>query len=422
MSNLAVTRAHQPAALSVALTPLLVSIVTMPTALFYIGLASSMALGSMVVSCSALIIAFMVLKISGRQLSHLILFLPFLCGAIVLHLFIMAVLGMVDLQRGLASLFPLCVCISGGWAAAALFSQARNDELSRALKRCFLFLVVIAICGLADFMQPPAAVSYPKPMFPFTEPSHFVLVLTPFLIYFCVSAEPWKRLFYIAAALLGTALLENLTMAAATVAAAALCLRVRYILIITGLLVPVLASLDLTYFTQRLVFGVESTNLSSLVYLQGWQMLIESVVSTHGLGLGFQQLGVFGTNVPASAQLHILLGDSLNLLDGGFNMAKLLSEFGVFGGFLLVVFFYYALQAILLLRRTALYRERHPTALLFAAACIVGYSIELLLRGTGYFTPTGILLVYGLLTWRNYKASFWLTKRLWRIPTEIRHS
>lgn len=404
MSNLAATKAYQPALLSAALTPLLISIIAIPTGLLYMGFASSMALGSMVVSCIALTMVFMFLNISMSRLLRLMLVLFCLSLFIVLHLFTTGIFGKVDVQRGLSSLFPLCFCIAGGWAVAALFSHARNDEMNRSVKRCFLFLIMIAIFGSAGVMQPTEVSRYLKPLFPFTEPSHFVLIFTPFLIYFCAKSKPWERLFYITVSLLGTALLENLTLAAATIAVAVLCLQLRYILVAAGLLLPALATLDLSYFTERLVFDIESTNLSSLAFLQGWQMLVESLVSTNGFGLGFQQMGVFGTNVTASTQLYMVHGESLNLLDGGFTMAKLLSEFGAFGGLLLVVFSYYLLRAIQLLRRTALYGELPPPVLLFAASCIVGYSIELLLRGTGYFTPTGILLVYGVLTWRNFNA------------------
>lgn len=414
MKGTATTQSRRPAALHAVLTPFLLCIIGIPSGLFYMGLASSMAIGSMIVSSLALILVFILLSVSRRRLLHASYFLFFIPATIVLHLLTAAVLGPVNISRGIESLLPLCVCVSGGWAFAALFTHAHSIDLTRALKRCFVLLGVITLLGAAGWLQPPTTSQYSKSVFPFSEPSHLALVFAPFLIFSCISSTLWKRTLNLAVAFLGTALLENLTMAAACFLAATICLKPRYILLLALSLTPVLATLDLSYYSGRLVFDIDGQNLSSLVYLQGWQMLEESLVYTHGFGLGFQQLGVFGTNVTASDQINLLMGESLNLLDGGFNMTKLLSEFGILGALLLAAYLYYLIRSIRLLRRVALYGEYHPAVLIFSASCIVGYLIELLFRGTGYFTPTGILLVFALLTWRHFDKSLYNIKLIWR--------
>lgn len=363
-----------------------------------------MATGSMLVSCLAVALSFVLLKVSRSRLLYDLEFLLVFSIGVVLHLFIASVIVSVDLTRGLTSFLPLYACVAGGWAIAALFINTSSADLTSALKRSFALLVVISLLGVIGWFQPPTTGQYGKSVFPFTEPSHLALVMTPLLIFSCITSAPWRRPFYLAAAFLCTMALENLTMAAACLIAAALCLNLRHVLILSPLLIPALSGLDFSYYTERLIFDVESQNLSSLVYLQGWQILKESLERTNGFGLGFQQLGVFGTSVTASEQINLLMGDSLNLLDGGFNMAKLLSEFGIFGMLLLSVYLYYLIRAINLLRHVAHYGERQPAVLTFSASCIVGYLVELLLRGTGYFTSTGILLVFALLTWRNHTA------------------
>lgn len=402
MKGAAVTRTHMSAALRAALTPLLIFTISIPSALFYIGLASSTAMGSMVVSSMALMLCFTLQKVSRRRTSQAALFLMLFVMGIALHLVAASAFGSVSLFRGIASLLPLCICMAGGWAIAAIFAQARSVDLTRAVKRSLALLGVITSLGIVGWLQPASVNQYGKPVFPFPEPSHLALILAPLLIFTCVSSKSWQRPLYLAAAFLGTAALENLTMAAACILAALICLKPRHILLLSLLLIPTIATLDLGYYSERLVFNVDSQNLSSLVYLQGWQMLIDSLERTYGFGLGFQQLGVFGTNVSASDQINLLVGDYLNLFDGGFNMAKLLSELGVFGALLLCVYTRYLVQAIRLLRRVAHYGERQPAELLFSASCIVGYLVELLLRGTGYFTPTGILLVFSFLTWSRF--------------------
>jgi hypothetical protein len=281
----------------------------------------------------------------------------------------------------------------------------KDADFTRAIKRSFFLLVMIALFGAVGWLQPHTSGQYGKPVFPFTEPSHLALILTPFLIFCCAKATQRVRLLYLAVAFLCTVALENLTMAVACFLVVILFLKLRHTLILALLLAPLLASIELNYYVERLVFDVESKNLSTLVYLQGWQMLIESLEQTHGFGLGFQQLGVFGTKVMASEQIEMLMGHSFNLLDGGFNLAKLLSEFGIFGCFFMALYLYYLIRSIHLLRRVAYYGERRPVTLVFSASCMLGYLVELLMRGTGYFTSTGILLVSALLTWRHFDKS-----------------
>jgi len=382
--------------------PLLLCIVLLPPALTYIELASSMALGTMLSGTLAFALCLTKLPISPRRQQSAVQHLLLLVLGIALHLLLVMALGPVDLGRGLTSLLPLCLCVAGAWAFAELLYRANGAELARGLKLTLKLLGVIALLGALGWLQPSTVSYYGKPVFPFSEPSHLAMVSTPLLIYTCVSSRPAVRLLYLVAALLATALLQNLTMAAVCILTAVICLKPRYLLLLLLVLVPVLASQDLSYYADRLEFSEESQNLSALVYMQGWQLLLESWERSRGLGLGFQQLGVFGTNVPASALIDLLFGDSLNVLDGGFTLSKLLSEFGVIGVLLLLAYLACALRAVLLLRAVALRGQRHPTALVFAASCISGYVIELTLRGAGYFTPTGMLLIAALLLWHRH--------------------
>ena len=412
MSGPTATRIHQATIFDAALLPLLVGVIAIPPGMFYFGLTSSMAFGTMIVCSIAILTSFMLLKISQKRFLRVMLFVFFLIICIALHLLISSMRGTVDLERGLASLLPLGICSVGGWAVAALLVHARDNALNRALKQCFLLLVVFAMLGVVG-LQPPTTAAYSKPVFPFTEPSHLTLVFTPFLIFSCVSSVPWKRILYLIVAVLGAAFLENLTLVAACVLTTLVCLRLRHILLMIIFLAPIILSSDLSYYTERLVFDSTSQNLSALVYLQGWQMLNESWESTNGMGLGFQQLGVLGTNASAADQINRLLDNSLNLLDGGFNLAKILSEFGIFGAIFIVAYLYYLWRALKVLRSAVGASQQHSTVLLFASSCIVSYLIELLLRGAGYFTSTSVLLVSALFIWNTMRRStlkFYLNK------------
>ena len=180
-------------------------------------------------------------------------------------------------------------------------------------------------------------------------------------------------------------------------------LRPMHILVLLLLLVPDALSVDLSYYVTRLDFSDNNQNLSSLVFLQGWQLMDESLVVTHYIGRGFQQLGQAVTDVPPAAQLiYALLQNSLNLFDGGFNLAKVVSELGAIGVALALVFGRIVWSAIATLRAALISPRKAaeiPAARRFAAAIIVGYLIEMLVRGVGYFSPSGLLLVASLWIW-----------------------
>lgn len=129
-------------------------------------------------------------------------------------------------------------------------------------------------------------------------------------------------------------------------------------------------------------------------------MLGESWDATHGIGRGFQQFGLLGTEVPAADLILAILKDYLNLLDGGFTLAKVVGEGGVFGVSLIAAYLLCALRAAALLRSVARGVQTVEPLMVLTASSIVGYSIELFLRGAGYFTGTGLLLLASLLIWR----------------------
>ena len=219
-----------------------------------------------------------------------------------------------------------------------------------------------------------------------------------FLIFALLRSSVPMRVATIASFLVLGYAMSNLTIIAVCVLAAITTLPFYWILSGGTLLAVSLASLNLTYYTERLNFDWSaSTNLSSLVYVQGWQMLAESLERTYGWGIGFQQLGMIYSNVPASYRINALLGYDLNLQDGGFVLAKFGAEFGIFGLILSGVYFIILAINFIVLRRIVSGSFEINDASLFARCCIVGYVIELMVRGTNYFTGTFVFLLSGML-------------------------
>ena len=223
------------------------------------------------------------------------------------------------------------------------------------------------------------------------------LTFIPLLMYCCTSSTGRNRW---AALLLGAmvaGVLQNLTLVVGWLLVFLICVRGFALPALAAVLALVISQLDLSYYLNRLDFSGEVQNLSNAVYLQGWQLIDESLTNSGNWGLGFQQLGVQGSETPATQLIYTLTGGNYsNLLDGGFTFAKLVSEFGWVGGILTALYLFRAWKAISALRSSAHGSNATNSALMFANSVIASYLIELFIRGTGYFTGTAILLTGSL--------------------------
>lgn len=377
-------------------TVLLASVLFLPALVFYAGWATSLALGTSLAAL-ALIAAAMLWRVARLEAPSPLLIVAVVLVFVVIHAALASVFQPFDGIRAASSLGPLVLLILGGSAWARLLSTASSRTLDRIVARCFVFMLVIAFLpalGLT-FPQPGGQQLYVKPLFPFTEPSHFALLFTPLLMHTCVSLSERRRLLMLLMGA-GVALtLKNLTLVIGLVLVTCMCLsrRVLPLVLVAALAI---SQMDLSYYTARIDFSGEVQNLSNLVYIQGWQQIGESVSKSNGWGLGFQQLGVHGSNTPASEIIYALVGDYANILDGGFTLAKLTSEFGVLGLFLIVIY----LGALWSAWRTLRLASERPGTLpaldVFACSVVVSYIVELFARGTGYFTGTAILLCAAL--------------------------
>jgi hypothetical protein len=147
----------------------------------------------------------------------------------------------------------------------------------------------------------------------------------------------------------------------------------------------------------------ETGNLSSLVYVQGWQDAWFNLWRTHGLGLGLNMMGC--SPLPDVSVRDILMlrrfGD-LNAEDGSFLFAKIVSETGVVG----LGFYAMAIWGWIQLERKLRYLHEEADRLAAAtqAALIFCFIASSFIRGAGYFAG-GLLLwiaaISGAARWRR---------------------
>lgn len=375
---------------------MLLAVALLPGLVYFVGAASSLAAGA---TLAAGVVALLSAAYPNRLKTPLqasAAAFAALAALICLQLTVSSLLHPVEIGRALASFAPLLAIMLGGSALASTIGSAPGDRIDRAMRLVFWIMCGIVVLQRLGF-APPTSERYLKPFFPFTEPSHFVLAFMPFYTYVCIAASSSRRLAMLALGLVLILALESLTLAVGWVVVVLACTRGLTIpAVIAALLVGTLSVVDLSYFIDRLDFSGGSQNLSTLVWLQGWQLTDEAFRTTSGWGVGFQQLGLQGTNTDISRLIYVLVGTDANIFDGGFGAAKLLSEFGVIGIGILTGLLFLAGRSILMLRAIAKAPASATRATLFVHAVFVGYLVELFVRGAGYFTGSAILLVAAL--------------------------
>ena len=247
-----------------------------------------------------------------------------------------------------------------------------------------------------------------KSVFPFSEESHYALALSMVILPYVLTSKNFKTVFaFLLNILLLAILFPNLTM---LVVFSLSCLmyvlrmRLAYLVLCATFLFTIgmvffIFLLDyFPYFQSRLAFE-DSNNLTTLVFLQGWMMAYTNLIETYGLGIGFQMLGTEATYFPdVTERIYVLTGKYFNTYDGGFLLAKIVAEFGILG-VILVVFYLFSLVNMFF------YTNRYFSSLkgntiqddflrkrILMYGFFMGFSIEFFLRGYGYFSP-GVFVV-----------------------------
>jgi hypothetical protein len=385
----------RPVSIALLLTLLL------PPSIFVAFATPSMTSG-MVICASTWVVLGIVIRerpfaFSNSDANWLIAFI-FGIAVLTLHVTIIdSQIGHVDFKRFFLSCVLLGLALIGTIYSARLLASVPTVHLEQAAHLILAVLTIIGIAGVAG-VQPIGPQASSRSVVIFSEPSHYSLAYLPILL-FCVSiAKRTAQLILIGTSLALALALQSLTMVAGLLIVTALLLRPIPLVLMAILVGAGSLALDLSYYASRLAFTSDSTNLSTLVFMQGWENAILNFRETHGFGVGFQQFGIAGSVGDVADRILAILGDPLSLLDGGSTAPKLIGEFGVFGVVGLALFVRMAVRAGLFIRASQLQPvgARDSTRLFFCCF-IVTYLVELFVRGTGYFSSGGFLAVVGFI-------------------------
>jgi hypothetical protein len=377
------------------ITALLLSVQVLPELFSYVGLDSSMSVGTAAATVIILVV-FMATRVrSAAKYSKArwrielgpVVFATTCVLLTLPHAAVANRFQQANVPRLLETLPLLFALLAGGVAFGRILLDAKDTDVANAVTVSFGFLCVSVFLRLTG-LEPQAGV-YEKPIFPFTEPSFFAIAFAPVLLYRCANTSGHARTAMLFFGFCVAFLIQSLTLIVGCILIAVACRRI--LIVACGALIFGIGVLpfELEYFSSRLLVSDETTNLSTLVFIQGWQLLVESLEKSFGWGIGFEQLGMQGTGVSAARAVAAITGmEGANLTDGSFVFAKLAGELGIFGILISATFLIAALQSIYALRRG---RER--PVVMFARSVLVCFVVDMFFRGPGYFTGSTLLAI-----------------------------
>ena len=366
-----------------------------PSTLFFLRYASSYTLGLGFVAITALTL---ILTSKKSVLVHR-KFLLGLCAHlffVIIHILISINAPSLWFDKFAYSIFLLIVVSLGAAGTAKLAVQMGAQDFHIIVKRCALLLLLIGFLGIIFGGTIGQFADWRLPLPPFSEPSHFVIAVAPFSLYLLASHE--RRLNYLLLASLFTILIVKKSAVMLVLIALIALVRAPFwagIIFFTTVIFSNLLKFLPEYYQDRIAFW-DGQNLTALVYLQGWQVIGNSVLGENILGYGFQQLGRVNFDLAASQLIHSLLGRESNVLDGGFVAAKIFGEFGLFAIPFVVVLLFVTIRSYFEVRNHLKKKKVLPPTILFARCVLLGYAIEFWFRGIGYFSIGGSSLLFSI--------------------------
>lgn len=308
--------------------------------------------------------------------------------------------GVIEYKGIFSYILLSSIFLTSKQVASYILKNCVAKDFDLAIKSISFFYLILGVVSV--FIRPEFLNyhNYIKSSFPFSEPSHYVITCIPFFIYTVLSSKRFIMFVYLSLMLFLSWKFPSVIMIAATILTLFLILlraKYNYIMYMFLFLFLSLASkyvIDLgmaDYFVSRLNFSLENKNLTALVYIQGWGDLITNLRNTNGIGLGFQ---LMGTNEPTewNKVIYNISGEYKNISDGSFLASKLISEFGLIGVGLLLMYAKLAVECLIKIS-SELKKNIHNPILLFSSISIVSFSIELFLRGIGYFSSSVVVFL-----------------------------
>ncbi len=338
-------------------------------------------------------------KISIKKYKIIVILLALL--AIVLQSSYFAVFE--ENIKPLYSILALTVIV---FIAFLLQNKINKMGVEKASSTVILFCFILLAIGWVELITPVTMSGYSakmKPVFPFSEPSHYALTIGFLFCTFGYSSSRMTKILVIANMLAQAILFPNLTLLVFCFLSVFIFFGSKKItsVIAVGIVLSAssyfalssfISSESIQYIISRLTISRESNNLTTLVFLQGIDDARRAFSETYGLGLGFQMAGTNSLG-PYGIRIAALSGMNLNRFDGGFLASKLVSEFGIVGVIAVLFYIKKVMMSISVLRKVSSDDTEDSRVRIMWACAVISISVEIFIRGFGYFSPTLILFL-----------------------------
>lgn len=359
----------------------------------YIPLAESNTYGTVV---AILVIAFFYSKQLYRVKINIKLFTVMLLGVYysVLVLFYgVQSYANLNVNKFFISIILFFIFVFSSKLFIIILDRVDNKVFNNSIN--YAFIILIADGLISSFVH--IFIRFDKDFLLFVEPSHFAIVSLPFLLYKIVSSKKQKStLYFFIFFCIGIAM-ESLTLLAGLLLIMLIVLGKKYsILLLAGvfiLFINYTSTPKFEYYESRINYA-NPENPSLLVFLSGWEEAYRAIVKTNGLGVGFQQSGY----VKLAGEYRLILAsmgkENQNIYDNGVLGAKLILENGVVGVVLLFMYLYQFLKILFRINFTPSPSKSNKG--FFFISIFLMFSVEFLLKGSGYFSQTTFLFLTSL--------------------------
>jgi len=310
---------------------------------------------------------------------------------LIISLYSMILSDWFEYMRFLQSYFLIMIYIIASILFVTLSKKTDDKKVYNIINIIFFILV---IDGLYMLFKVIFFTSKSKATIFFPEISHFSLIFLSFLLFkLLTSKKDLQSFLWIFISLIFALTIENLTLLVGTILAMIIYSTKKTLLlfIIPVILVTYFLGTDfLIYFIDRMNF-FEPKNLSTLVFLSGWERAYLNLLESNFFGIGFNQLGMNGLIGFYQSQIEIIYGlPKLNLLDGGSLAPKIISELGIFGIVFNLIYLFFFFKIIFKIKT---YNLRANYLDIFYISSFLMASLSLYVRGSGYFSPAFFLCI-----------------------------
>lgn len=316
----------------------------------------------------------------------------------LIHSFISFFINDIDIFRLVSSFILFCFILYTSLVSCRLLANYDSNEFHNFINIIYYSFILLFAFSLVN----PIVLTkiHLKPIFPYNEPSHFCLFFGPIMYYKLITSKGKLIWIFAILSIIIALFTQNLIIILSTFIVFGFINYKKIILLSLVIFVSVFMLLKSEYFSSRLNISKDSNNISVLAFIQGWDFAYNHSINTNFFGIGFQQLGFVPVETETSIQIDKLIDGKLNEKDGSFDASKIISEFGIFGIFILLIYFKFLFKCLKLLSKSERY-DVNNSVIIFCCCSVFSFFIEIFIRGVGYFSPTFFLFITSL---------FYLTK------------